>query len=90
VQVAHYELPLIESSRERAVNEIRFDPKGEFVALGSSDGRLQIHDFARFEATTMQYYYNPPDKARDVYRQETLYDGLSGVTAALFPLVRER
>lgn len=56
--------------------------QGDFVALGSSDGRVQIHDFARFEATSMRDYYNPPAPSQDVYRQETLYDGLTGVRAA--------
>jgi hypothetical protein len=55
------------------------------VALGSSDGRVQVHDFARFESTMLPYYYNPPAaKPQDIYRQETLVDGLSGVRFVLF------
>jgi hypothetical protein len=42
LQVAHYELPVAESSRERAVNEIRFDPKVPrwLLCLLMSAGRL--------------------------------------------------
>lgn len=55
------------------------------MALGSSDGRVQVHDFARFESTMLPFYYNPPAaKPKDIYRQETLIDGLSGVRFLLF------
>jgi hypothetical protein len=63
---------------------VRCCAQGEFVALGSSDGRIQLHDFARFEATMLPHYYNPPaSKPQDIYRQETLFDGLSGVMHSL-------